>query len=288
MFAAAVCVACIVMTKLAHAEEVLKELNWEKAPENAELVEPKAPATQPSLKVAGKEGGVSVKVMSVEKPAITSDRYAITGQVKYENVDGSGHLEMWSTFADDNAYFSKTLAPSGPMGVISGTSGWRKFSLPFNSKENYYPKELTVSVVLPGKGTVQLKDLKLVQHSPTTRKAGANAAAAGVWWDDRRGGLIGAIAGVVLGTLGTIQGILAPRGRAKNVMVPLAVIVMGAGITTLVIGLVAVAMGQPYGVYYPLILTGGLAALLWGMMVPAMKRRYSEMEMRRISALDAA
>jgi hypothetical protein len=276
------------MTKLAHAEEVLKELNWDNAPENAELIDPKAPATQPSLKVTGKEGGVTVKVMSVENPAISSDRYAVTGEVRYEKVEGSGHLEMWSTFPDDNAYFSKTLAASGPMGAIKGSSGWRKFSLPFNSKEGYFPKELTVSVVLPGKGTVELKALKLVQHSPTTRPAGAKSAAAGgAWWNDRTGGWIGGIAGTLLGTFGTIQGILAPRGRAKGLIMSLAVIIIAAGITTLLIGLAALTMGQPYGVYYPLILTGGLSALLWGWMLPAMKRRYAEVEMRRMGALDA-
>lgn len=282
-------VALVVMTSgLARAEEVLKELTWEKAPEDAVLVEPKAPATQPTLKVTGKEGGVNVKVVSVEKPAITSDRYAITGQVRYEKVEGSGHLEMWSTFPDDNAYFSKTLAPSGPMGVIKGTSGWRKFSLPFSSKEGYYPKELTVSVVLPGAGTVELKDLKLVQHSPTTRPAGAKrAAAAGAWWDDRRGGWIGGITGTVLGLLGALQGTLASRGRAKGMMMSVSVIVIAGGITILLIGLAAVAMGQPYAVYYPLILAGALASLIWGSMMPTLKRRYEAFEMRRISALDA-
>jgi hypothetical protein len=163
MLATILCVACIVMTKLAHAEKVLKELSWDKAPEDAELVEAKAPATQPSLKVAGKER---------RRQRESDDRREPFGHVGSLCDNGAGPLRERRRqrvpgdvehVPDDNAYFSKTLSALGPMGVIKGTSGWRKFSLPFNSKEGYYPKELTVSVVLPGKGTVELKDLKLVQ-----------------------------------------------------------------------------------------------------------------------------
>jgi hypothetical protein len=35
-------------------------------------------------------------------------------------------------------------------------------------------------------------------------------------------------------------------------------------------------------------LTGGLSALLWAWLLPAIKRQYAASEMRRISALDAA
>ncbi len=106
------------------------------------------------------------------------------------------------------------------------------------------------------------------------------------WWGDRQGGIIGAIAGVVVGGLGALQGVLTSRGRAKETVMALTTVVLVAGILTLGLGIIAVVQGQPYGVYYPLLLAGGLGALLTGCMLPVIKRRYAEVEMRRISAMD--
>ncbi len=121
----------------------------------------------PALKVENtSEAALEARLISLEWPAITATRYAITGEVKYEDVQGSGYLEMWSHFQPGEKYFSRTLgAPgSGPMAVISGSSGWRSFSLPFDrSGSTNAVSKLEVNLRLPGKGVVYLRGVTLVE-----------------------------------------------------------------------------------------------------------------------------
>jgi hypothetical protein len=105
-------------------------------------------------------------LLTLESPPITSTKYAMTGEIKYENVQGSGYLEMWSHFQTAGKYFSRTLGPtnSGPMAVISGSSDWRKFYVPFDrTGTTYSVSKLEVNLYLPGKGVVYLRGVKLVQ-----------------------------------------------------------------------------------------------------------------------------
>ena len=60
-----------------------------------------------------------------------------------------------------------------------------------------------------------------------------------------------------------------------------------AGVVCLVLGIVALVLGQPYAVYYPLLLIGVLAAVLGGVGIPVSRQRFAEAELRRMQALDA-
>jgi hypothetical protein len=102
-----------------------------------------------------------VNLLTIANPAIIAQRYALTGTIRYEGVQGDGYLEMWNCFAPEKPgltetkYFSRTLGGNGPMGKISGTSGWRDFELPFDrTGAANPPKRLEVNLVLPGRGTV--------------------------------------------------------------------------------------------------------------------------------------
>ena len=101
-----------------------------------------------------------------DQPPITASRYAIIGEIKYENVEGTGYLEMWSHFPNAGKYFTRTLAPPGssPMAVITGASDWRPFTLPFNRSNTTEPvSKLEVNLHLPAKGVVYLRGLRLVE-----------------------------------------------------------------------------------------------------------------------------
>src|SRR5207245_1908725 len=56
--------------------------------------------------------------------------YVVAGQVRYEGVEGQGYLEMWTVFPDGQRFFSRTLAPRGPLAALPGESSWRRFELP--------------------------------------------------------------------------------------------------------------------------------------------------------------
>jgi hypothetical protein len=59
------------------------------------------------------------------------------------------------------------------------------------------------------------------------------------------------------------------------------------GIAALVLGVGALAVGQPYAVYYPLIVLGTIGASLGFALPRSLSRRYEELELRRMQALDA-
>ena len=59
-----------------------------------------------------------------------------------------------------------------------------------------------------------------------------------------------------------------------------------AGCVVLVLGLAALGMGQPYAVWYPLVLVGGLSAVICGALVTTVKKRYEQLELRRAVAMD--
>ena len=115
---------------------------------------------------------LQVTILKIERPAITSTTYAVLGEIKYENVQGSGYLEMWNYFPPlspglpEGQYFSRTLgeAGSGPMGRISGTSSWRPFSLPFErTGMTNVPTRLEINLYLPGRGVVWLGPPRLMR-----------------------------------------------------------------------------------------------------------------------------
>ena len=62
---------------------------------------------------------------------------------------------------------------------------------------------------------------------------------------------------------------------------------MAAGGVSLVLGGIAPARGLPYHVYYPLLLIGAIALLVPASTLPRLAKRYQELELRRMSALDA-
>jgi len=215
-------------------------------------------------------------VTVIESPGVGGTGYAVRGEVAYEDVVGTGYLEMWSHFADGGSYFSRTLDTQGPMAALQGDSAGREFELPLLLNGAAPPQRLEINVVLPEGGTVSIGAMSLVSLDDT-----------GAWWDDSTAGLIGAVAGTAIGLLGAAVGILAGTGRARRFVVATFAVMATTGLALLVWGIVALAGGQPYAVYYPLLLGGGIITLVFGLGMPGVRRRYRDQELRRIKALDA-
>ncbi len=150
-------------------------------------------------------------VLTIERPAIKGPRYALTGQVRYEGVEGSGYLELWNHFPDGSQYFSRTLGDSGPMMKLQGTSAWRAFTLPFDATGAPPPNRLVINVVLPGRGVVYLGPMQLVDSGGADQR---DSSAAG-WTLDQTGGFVGGLAGGLIGCVGALIGLLTSLGRAR-------------------------------------------------------------------------
>ncbi len=213
----------------------------------------------------------------IEDPVIASDSYAVRGSVRYQDVAGPGYLEMWSHFSDGGAYFSRTLAAEGPLAALAGSSAGRNFELPFFLDEAPPPERIEINVVLPRGGEVWVGPLTL-----------DDVGDSGAWWTPQQGGIVGALAGTILGLAGAVVGILATRGRNGRLVRSILKVGLGLGTVILVAGTGALAIGQPGHVWAPLLIIGGIAASVSGTLLPAVSKRLAEAELHRIHALDSS
>jgi hypothetical protein len=285
--------------------EVVGQVSWKELDESGklahgQLLEGEAPDPSEQLMIEqAEEGAKTIPVALIEKPGINSRVYQVAGWVKHEEVAPGSYLEMWSTFADGGRYMSRTLAPSGPTRNLDGSSDWRPFALVFVGDERVGPPtRLEINVVLAGPGRVYLSPLRIKQSpvalpaaSPVEPSAPAPVGPAGTpgaWWGDRTGNLIGRIGGTIIGLLGALIGILAGAGKARRFVIAMTILITASGVVALLVGATALAMRQPMVVYAPFLLGGGLMTVLCGGLLPTIRRRYAEIELRRMTAMDVA
>ena len=270
----------------ASSEEVVRRIAWQElaaanALESGTVV---TDADGASLRIVHEgTGPVTLPLVTIERPAIRSARYALRGRVKYERVAAGGYLEMWN-YLPEGAFFSRTLDQSGPMGRLEGTSKWRAFVLPFFNREGGSPPDkLVFNLVLAGAGTVELGPVELVQFAAGEDPVADSTA----WWSDRQAGILGAIGGSALGILGAVVGWLGSAGRARGFVLTTIKGIAWLGTGALLLGGAAFIGGQPYAVYYPLVLSGAIGAALGFSLSRTLSRRYEDLELRRMQALDA-
>jgi hypothetical protein len=275
----------------ARGEQVVREVSWAALKQSGGLT-----AGEVVLSPAGSSGPAehlkvensaqqpkTLQVLVLDKPGISSVRYGVQGLVRYQDAASGSHLEVWNHFPGGGAFFSRTLADSGPMQQIEGSSAWRPFLLPFFSDEKAGPpNRLEINVVLAGSGTVCLSPLRLVQYDPGEDPL----VVPGALWSERMGGWIGGIAGSVLGCLGGLIGILVGLGKARRLVMTLAWVIVVAGILLLLAGLLTLILRQPYAVYYPLLLIGLIASLVVGLQIRTLRRRYEQIDLRKMAAAD--
>lgn len=107
------------------------------------------------------------------------------------------------------------------------------------------------------------------------------------WWTAQQAGVIGGIGGAAIGMVGAAIGsmsFLIVRGKGKPVIVGAMVAMIVLGVVLLTAGVIAAVKGQPYHVYYPLLLGGFISACVFGALTPMVITRYRAAEARRLQA----
>lgn len=229
-----------------------------------------------AVRVTASDPGGTFPLATVEHPAVPGDGYVVVGEVRYEGVDGRAFLEMWSAFPGGERYFTRTVDEEGPQAWISGSSDWRPFELPFSLQGGPGPERITIGVVLPGAGSVDVGRLELL---PLGGDQGA-------WWSERAGGLVGGIGGALIGILGGLIGWLVSRGRARRYVLGAMQGCVALGVALLCLGVAALVSSQPYGVAYPILLPGVILVVVFGGLLPGTRRAYAGQELRRMRAFD--
>ena len=108
------------------------------------------------------------------------------------------------------------------------------------------------------------------------------------WWTETTGTILsaygGAGVGIIGGLFGTAVGVLAPRGVGRQVITAAQYALTAVGVVVLGLGLTGLVTGQPYHVWYPPTLVGGVMAAVIGGLIPAVRQRYREAEQRKLEA----
>jgi hypothetical protein len=284
------------MVSICHGQQTVREFEWQNLSASGELPggTPVTIEGKSAIKIAStNDTGLRVQLLRITNPPISKMLYAITGEIKYEGVKGDGFMEMWNCFPPDkpgmfeNKYFSRTLGESGDLGKITGTSNWRTFTLPFDSTgSKAKPTRLEINLVLPGQGTVYLGPIKLVEYEGDLGLQKTRGAA-GAWWSDRGAAWIGGLGGSVLGCLGSILTVLAARGRWRGFVIWTSITLIAVGTISAIVGVAAVVIGQPYAVWFPLILMGVLLLAILPFRLRHYQRGYEDLELRRMASMDA-
>jgi hypothetical protein len=255
------------------AQEPVMEISWAtRAPVSGEVVDGNA-------RVSAEASGGLFPLIAVDAPDLGRVGFSVRGRVRYSDVAGSGYLEMWSVFADGGRYFSRTLGTEGPMAVVTGTSDWRSFELPFFLEGAAPPSRLEINVVLPGSGTVEIGPLEVVRLAE---------AGSGAWLPDRAVGVVGAALGSAIGLLGALVGVLVSRNRGRGFVLPVMTAASVLGAVLIAASVAAIPAGQPPGVVFLLFLPGVILAAVFGASLPRVRRAYAEAELRRMRAMDQA
>jgi hypothetical protein len=83
-------------------------------------------------------------------------RLTYQAKVRTEGVEGKVYLEMWCQFTGKGEYFSRDL--SSP---LSGTTDWSTEETPFFLKKGENPDNIKLNLVIDGKGTAWIDDVRL-------------------------------------------------------------------------------------------------------------------------------
>ena len=96
----------------------------------------------------------------------------------------------------------------------------------------------------------------------------------------------GTLLGVAGGLEGTLIGIWASKGKHRNLVMGMHCVLLLSCGALLVAGVVALLMGQPYGIWYGLGFPGLLGLFLLGSLTRMIRRRYTEAELHKSMAKD--
>jgi hypothetical protein len=225
-----------------------------------------------------------VSLLVISDALVIKKASFVYGEIKYENVKtpfrGQNLLKLLCRLpppapGGDGKIVETVGTTGGRTGVIEDTSNWRPclFKINRDSFEGL-PTQLELKLALWGNGTVYFRPIKLL-------------SVPGSWWSPQQIGLIGGIGGSVIGCFGVLLGLLASKGKARTFVLATMKIFIALGILLTIAGFVAVVSSQPYAVWYALLLPGVILTLVFSLTLPSIQRRYDELEIRRMTSIDA-
>jgi hypothetical protein len=110
-----------------------------------------------SLRVVAKAPTV-VRLFEISDIAVENARLTYQAKLRSRNLEGQAYLEMWCHFPGRGEFFSRGLQD-----IVSGTMGWMTAETPFFLKKGEKPDIVKLNLVINGKGTVWIDDVRLLK-----------------------------------------------------------------------------------------------------------------------------
>jgi hypothetical protein len=110
-----------------------------------------------SLKIVALEPTV-INLYEVRDIDIENARLMYQAKVRTENIDGQVYLEMWCHFPGRGEYFSRGL-----QSPLTGTKDWITVETPFFMRKGEKPDYVKLNLVINGKGTAWIDDIRLIK-----------------------------------------------------------------------------------------------------------------------------
>lgn len=100
----------------------------------------------------------TVRLYEMKVDGLEDARVTYRARLKTKDVEGKVYLEMWCIFPGGGEYFSRALESP-----LTGTTDWVTQETPFFLKKGQKPELLKLNVVIEGKGTVWVDDIKIIK-----------------------------------------------------------------------------------------------------------------------------
>ena len=110
-----------------------------------------------SLRVEAKDA-TTIRLFETGDIDIENARLIYQANVRTENVEGKVYLEMWCHFPGKGDFFSKGLTAP-----LTGTTDWTIAETPFLLKKGENPDNVKLNLVMEGKGTAWIDDIRLLK-----------------------------------------------------------------------------------------------------------------------------
>ncbi len=194
-----------------------------------------------------------------------------TAQICQDDSSGWGCLKMEWKFVDNTASCSST-EPKGSRTEWGETKSFLGLPLYMSLYE------VVFGVQVQGKGTLWVRKAEVTEEAHGYPGIPGGALM----------GIVGGIAGSLLGLWGALFGYLASKGLAKEFVLRGAVVSIALGLLLFAAGIALFFADVPYAYWYPCGLLGLIMAAVFGGNYRGVQRRYAEMELKRMNAKDAS
>ena len=101
---------------------------------------------------------LTVRIFEVSGIDVDDARLIYRAKVRTEKVEGLVYLEMWCHFPGKGEFFSRGLQTP-----LSGTTDWTTEETPFFLKKGEKPDFVKLNLVVKGKGTAWIDDIRLLK-----------------------------------------------------------------------------------------------------------------------------